>query len=206
MDFPTTLSYLQEIYIDPVCHTNWYDVLAACRERFCSDSYCLICSRTSMFTFCLFGMCSPLSIDQTRSNCPSGNGCSRASATWKEACAKHVHIVTSNVKPNPKYIWGLRLKSQTICQERNIRQTLSDNPCAAARAFPLSACTGLNVIPEHCAPYLLARYLELPPIPHPTSTIVLGLFVGSSASTRVRSSNISNTSCTSTIHLKYRSS
>jgi hypothetical protein len=32
----------------------------------------------------LLGICSPLSIDHTRSNWPSGNGCSRASATWNE--------------------------------------------------------------------------------------------------------------------------
>uniref|UniRef100_A0A0A9CVW4 Uncharacterized protein n=1 Tax=Arundo donax TaxID=35708 RepID=A0A0A9CVW4_ARUDO len=56
---------------------------------------------SSLTNFLLSGMCSPLSMDQTRSNCPSGNGCSKASATWRE--------------------------------------TLSDNPCAAARAFPLSA-------------------------------------------------------------------
>ena len=59
--------------------------------------------------------------------------------------------------------------------------TLSASPWAAARALALWAWTGLRVIPWHLAPYFLAKYLELPPIPHPTSTTLLGPFVGSSA-------------------------
>lgn len=35
-------------------------------------------------TLGLSGMCSPLSMDQTRSNSASGKGCCKASATWKE--------------------------------------------------------------------------------------------------------------------------
>lgn len=72
-------------------------------------------------------------------------------------------------------------QNQFARQAEVAASTWSDNPCAAARAFPLSAWTGLNVMPLHCAPYFLAKYLELPPIPHPTSTNVLGFFSGSSA-------------------------
>lgn len=82
-------------------------------------------------------------------------------------------------------------KSKTNYQDRTaVIRTLSDNPCAAARAFPLSAWTGLNVMPQHCAPYLFARYLELPPIPQPTSTMVLGLFAASSGSASIRGSKL----------------
>lgn len=99
-------------------------------------------------------------------------------------------LLTQNQTPSRSEVrdWNPKL----IGKSRTVEKTLSDNPCAAARAFPLSACTGLNVIPEHCAPYLFARYLELPPIPHPTSTIVFGLFVGSSASTGIPSKTAVN--------------
>ena len=59
--------------------------------------------------------------------------------------------------------------------------TLSANPSAAVSASALLAWIWLKVIPWHVAPYFLARYLEPPPIPHPTSTICLGLILGSSA-------------------------
>lgn len=36
-------------------------------------------------------------------------------------------------------------------------------------------------MPRHLAPYFLAKYLELPPIPHPTSTMFFGPCNGSSA-------------------------
>ena len=54
--------------------------------------------------------------------------------------------------------------------------TLSDSPWAVARALALWAWTGLRVIPWHLAPNLLAMHLELPPIPHPTSTTLFWPF------------------------------
>lgn len=70
-------------------------------------------------------------------------------------------------------------------------RTWSDKPWEMARELALSAWTGLRVIPVHLALNFLARYLELPPIPHPTSTILFGLlfFDGSSSSSSVRSNN-----------------
>jgi len=57
---------------------------------------------------------------------------------------------------------------------------LSANPSVSARALALCAWKGLSVMPWHLAPNFLAMYLELPPIPHPTSTTVFGPFSGSS--------------------------
>jgi hypothetical protein len=68
-----------------------------------------------------------------------------------------------------------------VWETKKIAFTLSASPCAAARALALWAWMGLRVIPWHLAPNLLAMYLELPPIPHPTSTTLLGHVVGSSA-------------------------
>mgnify|MGYP001796536902 CR=1 FL=1 len=45
-------------------------------------------------TFVLSGMCSPLSIDQTRSNCPSVKGCFKASANWNDSC----HFIDRYIK------------------------------------------------------------------------------------------------------------
>lgn len=81
-------------------------------------------------------MCSPLSMDQTRSKEPSWNGCFSALATWK--------LISS------------------------------DKPCLAVMSTALSTCTGLNVMEFTFAWYFRAKYRELPPIPHPTSTIVFG--------------------------------
>lgn len=43
------------------------------------------------------------------------------------------------------------------------------------------AWTGLNVMPFTLAPYFLAKCRELPPIPQPTSSTVLGFAPSSSA-------------------------
>lgn len=76
---------------------------------------------------------------------------------------------------------NIRMMSWISQKPKGSHFTLSASPWAAARALALWAWTGLRVMPWHLAPYFLARYLELPPIPHPTSTRLLGLFVGSSA-------------------------
>lgn len=94
-------------------------------------------------TLFLSGMCSPLSMDQTRSNWPSGKGWFKASATSNES-------------------WAL-------------------SPWASASCWALCAWTGLRVMPLHLAPNFLARYRELPPMPHPTSTILFGFWFDSSA-------------------------
>lgn len=223
-------------------------------------------------TFLLSGMCSPLSIDQTKSNCPSGNGWFNASATWKETCNISFSIIIffviklrcfnawlksvsrfsceiqlnrvemSCCKNNRSFsqirIWTYRDNNARAKQDlellvqRNLSQSfnrlentkfqclmlkearrlasiaipkkkskdekesfllelatwklkylraLPSNPWAAASSWALCACTGLRVMPWHLAPYFLARYLELPPIPHPTSTIFLGCCTESSA-------------------------
>lgn len=55
------------------------------------------------------------------------------------------------------------------------KETWLESPSETARALALWAWTGLKVMPQHWAPNFLARYLELPPIPHPTSTIRFGV-------------------------------
>lgn len=135
-------------------------------------------TRTNSLTnLVLSGICSPLSIDHTRSNFPSSNGCSNASATWNDAYTRPMSMSSKYINVYSKLQDG----------------TLSESDWAAARSLALLAWTGLRVIPMHSAPNLEARYLELPPIPHPTSTTLFILFSSSPSSFSSKNSETGST-------------
>ncbi len=146
-------------------------------------------------TCCLSGICSPLSIDQTRSNVPSSKGCFKAFATWRVTCihnlmrknqikpsgslgTKEIHFTAGEselVTTTQSIFFYISFHDMFYTSKRRVLLTKLDNPWEAVMTFPLAAWTGLSVIALTFVSYFRAKYRALPPIPQPTSTTWVGL-------------------------------